>query len=1472
MATQIGTVSILIGTATATAADGTVRNLQLGDKIYADELISTGPGAAVEIEFADGTVMDLGRNSQLVLDNAVYDPNTVAEVEPTADADAIQQAILAGVDPTELTEATAAGAGAGTGGNEGSEFVTVDYLAPEVTPESGFETTGISIEFDEVDVEVPGPEDDIPTLSINDVTVLEPDGGGIFGGGGSGNYNIVYVIDVSGSMNSGTRMADTKQAIISLNQQIIDAGVASTTQVAIIPFNSGIPGGNRAPTFYSTADIDANNDSTNDIEAYINGLYASGGTNFTPPLEVAENWLQADDGGSPRYEDSQNIVFFISDGVGSFNSSDPDIQALYDTSTIDAEIIAIGISSGASLTTLDIVDDLDGSNDSAIQVLNTSDLESVLTDLVQGESGGEDGETSTGSTIAEFTVTLSSASTVDVMVDFVTADGTAISGGSGVAENDYGSTSGTVIIPAGSTTATIEVTIFGDNVTEITEQYFVTLSAPVNATIADDTGIGTILDNDLVEFSIEALSGSEVPDHSYVDEGEDASYTISYDGTLADGVQASVTFDTASGTVVNFDAIEGVDFDESTGTLVFTGGSGVTSVTVFVQTTEDLLIEHDEDYSINLISSSANSTINPSADHVDTTILDDDFPVVSIEPDTQNNGDIVEEGNALSYVVSLSAPGTSNAVVDLSFTGGTADDSGEDQDYTPTFYSDSGLTNVITSLTFTPGETAKTVYVNTLDNDPPLNEVNETVNVTVTASSGVTGTDEAVGTITDSDLPTINIADGGTVEEGNVLSYVVSLSAASDTAVSANLAFTGGSASGGSDYTTKFYSDAGLTTEITSVSFAAGETATTVYIGTLDNDPPFAEANETVDVSLNTIVGATAGDTTGVGTITDQDQLITFAINVTSEEASDDTVTQQATVTEENDLDDVATFTILLTGVPLYSGNSATVDVNFTGTSVDADFVTAALASLSAVVGSTTGVSLSGNTLTFDNSFVGSSLSFAVEVVDDGDDEGPEDLVATLSGESVLNGSAELVTGQEAATVDIIDDDAEFPAGLAYSIAGGFNAGNDQIDEVRDNDNGSTKYLYGVDLEDGTTTQIGQISTSNTVIGMSLNPDDGMLYALSADGIYKIDPATAESILIIDDDLSLFGQSNPAGAAFDTSGTYYIAANNEVLTVSNIESVSAGTDLSTLTSPLFTLSNSTKIHGIAAYTAGLVYYITESGGNSILNVYDESDTSHNALGTITDGVDTPDINGISFDNFGNLWGVDNQGDLVRISTDNGEVLGVVTQNNSQVTAAGFFSIAIDVDDPLFTGTSDDDILGSSPGPDTIDGLGGDDVVYGNGDDDILSGGSGDDLIVAGSGNDTLSDGTGSDILSGGDGNDLFIMSNDSDVDVIGDFDATADSDTDQSTSEGGDDVGSGIDTLDLSDLLTGLGVDGSNQDMFIELSDTGNSVEVRVDSSGTGTFSGDAEVVLQNFNTLNPTSTTSIQVSVDATNLNVDIS
>ena len=174
MATQIGIVKTLTGEVTATAADGSIRTLQVGDRVYANELISTGQAGALEIEFSDGSIMDLGRNSQAMLDSAVFDPSSAvadaSEEDVPDDVAAIQQALLEGEDPTEVGEATAAGAGV-QGGNEGHDAVFVDYLNPEVTPDAGFETIGVNSEID--DIEEEQLLDGVPTAGLTVVTLDE---------------------------------------------------------------------------------------------------------------------------------------------------------------------------------------------------------------------------------------------------------------------------------------------------------------------------------------------------------------------------------------------------------------------------------------------------------------------------------------------------------------------------------------------------------------------------------------------------------------------------------------------------------------------------------------------------------------------------------------------------------------------------------------------------------------------------------------------------------------------------------------------------------------------------------------------------------------------------------------------------------------------------------------------------------------------------------------------------------------------------------------------------------------------------------------------------------------------------------------------------------------------------------------------------------------------------------------------------
>jgi probable HAF family extracellular repeat protein len=89
-----------------------------------------------------------------------------------------------------------------------------------------------------------------------------------------------------------------------------------------------------------------------------------------------------------------------------------------------------------------------------------------------------------------FTVSLSSATTVAVSVNFATGNGSAI------AAEDYNAVSGTLVFNAGETTRSIVVDVLGDRRREPDESFSVNLSGAIGATIFDASGTGWIRNDD----------------------------------------------------------------------------------------------------------------------------------------------------------------------------------------------------------------------------------------------------------------------------------------------------------------------------------------------------------------------------------------------------------------------------------------------------------------------------------------------------------------------------------------------------------------------------------------------------------------------------------------------------------------------------------------------------------------------------------------------------------------------------------------------------------------------------------------------------------------------------------------------------------------------------------------------------------------------------------------------------------------
>lgn len=108
----------------------------------------------------------------------------------------------------------------------------------------------------------------------------------------------------------------------------------------------------------------------------------------------------------------------------------------------------------------------------------------VSIDHVQVDEGDS------GTTQTEFTIALSSSSSLPISVAYATRDGTALAG------RDYEATSGLVTFAPGETRQTVRIPVYGDAWGEQDETFYVVLSDATGATISAGEGTCTITDDD----------------------------------------------------------------------------------------------------------------------------------------------------------------------------------------------------------------------------------------------------------------------------------------------------------------------------------------------------------------------------------------------------------------------------------------------------------------------------------------------------------------------------------------------------------------------------------------------------------------------------------------------------------------------------------------------------------------------------------------------------------------------------------------------------------------------------------------------------------------------------------------------------------------------------------------------------------------------------------------------------------------
>jgi|GEM_PF-1315005 len=588
-------------------------------------------------------------------------------------------------------------------------------------------------------------------------------------------------------------------------------------------------------------------------------------------------------------------------------------------------------------------------------------------------------EGNAGTTNAVFTLTRSGTTTGTSSVTAQTANSTA------VAPGDYTATGPTMVtFNPGDTTKTFSVPVVGDAVNEASETFLVNLTSPVNATIEDLQGVGTITNDDAQP----SLSINDVS----IAEGNSGAANAQFTVTLsaASGQTVTVNHATADGTATgSLLQSNPAAITISTGaagsaspfpsSITVAGASGtVTKATVTLNGLShtfgrdmDLLLVGPGGQKIVLMSDAGGTS-----DVTNATVVFDDAaasnltsaPIVSgtFKPTNIADGEGPDTwlspapagpyGSALSEFIGTAPNGVWSLFVSDDFAGDGGSLAGGWTLVLATTTAD--YTAVAGTLTFAPGDLTKTINVPVLgdvDTEP-----NETFVVNLTGATNATISDnQGTGTITNDDgavLPTLSINDVS-LAEGNAGTtnavFTVTLSAASASTVTVSGQTANNTAISSGDYTA---------TGPTVLTFNPGDLTETFSVPVVGD--ALDEANETFFVNLSSPSNATIADGQGTGTITDDDGAPTVSIN-------------DVTVTE---------------------GNSGTIDAVFTATLSTASGQTVTVSAQTSNVTATAGsdYTATGPTVL---SFAPGDLTktFTVPVTGDVAVEGHETFQVTLS-------------------------------------------------------------------------------------------------------------------------------------------------------------------------------------------------------------------------------------------------------------------------------------------------------------------------------------------------------------------------------------------------------------------------------------------------------------------------------------------
>ena len=372
----------------------------------------------------------------------------------------------------------------------------------------------------------------------------------------------------------------------------------------------------------------------------------------------------------------------------------------------------------------------------------------------------------------EFTVSLNAPAPLDLSVDVTTLDGEATSGGGVTATSlgqDYTSVTRTLNFLKGEVTQTFSVAISDDSIQEGDETFTVRLSnGPANATITDDTGIGTIIDDE--QPMVVSVS------RTYSIVNEDMAGPVSFKvelghpDTVGSERDVSVGWRAVAGT-----ATEGDDYLSAGGVYDFPVGTTVGFLDVSL--VDDAMLEAEfETFTVELTQQGTDlATLSTTGASYEVSIRDNEMLTAAISAETGS----VAEGDLAVFRVTLSGDRASQAT-DVHFE--ASGDARSEEDYgVPSgslSFPAGNSSGKRATLHIPAGQVTGTITY------PILNDIEEEENETLTVrllsvfsgqrEAEVSPTQsEASSTILDQGALTISIAGPASVDEGDTATYSV---------------------------------------------------------------------------------------------------------------------------------------------------------------------------------------------------------------------------------------------------------------------------------------------------------------------------------------------------------------------------------------------------------------------------------------------------------------------------------------------------------------------------------------------------------------------------------------------------------------------------------------------------------------------------------------------------------------------------